>query len=199
MIKLYHAPMSRSIRIYWLLEELGIPYRLEVVAFQVPKMPFSQQTPLGKVPVLEDGEVLMLESGAILEYLLERYGDGKLAPAVGSPQRAAYLQWLHFAEATAFSPIGEVVRQTMFKPEAERIPEVVEDAGARARATLDVVERHLAGKQYLLGGDFSGADVMMGFTLLAAKRVGVLGDGHPNLDAYLSRLLARPALQKVLG
>jgi len=199
MIKLYHAPVSRSVRIYWLLEELGVPYRLEVVTFQIPKMPFSQHTPLGKVPVLEDGDVVMLESGAILEYLIERYGQGKLAPAVGSPQRAAYLQWLHFAEATLFPPLGEIVRHTLFKPEAERIQAVVEDARARAEATLDVVERHFAGKEYLLGPDFSGADVMMGFTLLAAKRLRVLGDRYPNLEAYLARLQARPALQKALG
>ena len=199
MIKLYHAPVSRSVRIYWLLEELGVPYRLEVVTFQIPKMPFSQHTPLGKVPVLEDGDVVMLESGAILEYLIERYGQGKLAPAVGSPQRAAYLQWLHFAEATLFPPLGEIVRHTLFKPEAERIQAVVEDARARAEVTLDVVERHLAGKEYLLGPDFSGADVMMGFTLLAAKRLRVLGDRYPNLEAYLARLQARPALQKALG
>ena len=199
MIKLYHAPMSRSIRIYWLLEELGIPYQLQVVEFQVPKLPFSQLTPLKKIPVLEDGDVTMIESGAMIEYLLERYGEGRLAPSVGTAQRAAYLQWLHFAEATAFPPLGEIVRQTRFKPEAERIPAVIEDARARARVTFDVVERHLAGKPYLLGTDFSGADVMMGFTLLAAKRLGVLDEHFPNLDAYLGRLLARPALQKVLA
>jgi glutathione S-transferase len=199
MIKLYHAPMSRSIRIHWLLEELGIPYQLQTVEFQIPNLPFSQLTPLKKLPVLEDGDVMMLESGAILEYLLERYGGGRFAPPVGSAQRAAYLQWLHFAEATAFPPLGEIVRNTMFKPEAERIPAVVEDARARARVTFDVVERHLADKRYLLGAEFSGADMMMGFTLLAAKRLGVLDDTFPNLGAYLGRLLARPALKKVLA
>jgi glutathione S-transferase len=81
VIKLYHAPMSRSIRIYWLLEELGIPYQLQVVEFQIPKVPFSQLTPLKKVPVLEDGDVTMIESGAMLEYLIERYGEGRLARA----------------------------------------------------------------------------------------------------------------------
>lgn len=199
MLKLYHAPMTRSIRIFWLLEELGIPYQLELVRFEIPKTPFSQKTPLGKLPVLEDGDVVMFESGAILEYVLERYGNGKLAPAPGTAARAAYLQWIHFSEATAFPPLGEIVRNTIFKPEAERNPVVVADAKNRAEITLDVVERHLAGKQYLLGEEFSGADVMMGFTLLTAKRFGVLAERFPNLNAYLARLEARPALQKALG
>jgi glutathione S-transferase len=200
MIKLYHAPMTRSMRIYWLLEELGdVPYELEVVRFAVPKVPFSQATPLGKVPVIEDGPVVMFESGAILEYILERYGKGRLAPAPGSASRPAYLQWIHFAEATLFPPLGEIVRHTVFKPEAERIPAVVEDARARAEVTLGVLERALAGKQFLLGEELTGADVMTGFTLLAAKRLGALGAAFPAIAGYLARLEARPALQKALG
>jgi glutathione S-transferase len=200
MIKLYHAPMTRSMRIYWLLEELGdVPYQLERVQFAPPKQPFSQATPLGKVPVLEDGEVLMFESGAILEFILERYGKGRLAPAQGTPPRAAYLQWVHFSEATLFPPLGDIVRHTIFKPEGERVPAVVEDARARARVTLGVLERALERKQFLLGAEFSGADVMMGFTLLAAKRLGVLDADFPAVSEYLGRLESRPALQKALG
>src|SRR2546430_3270887 len=110
MIKLYHAPMTRSIRIYWLLEELGdVPYELEIVRFAVPKVPFSQATPLGKVPVIEDGPVVMFESGAILEYILERYGKSPLAPPPRPASRSAYLQWVHFADGTLFPPLGEIV------------------------------------------------------------------------------------------
>src|ERR1041384_1272784 len=118
MIKLYHAPFTRSIRVLWLLEELGVPYELERVAFQPPKHPFSQPTPYGKVPAIADGDVEMIESGAIVEYGPERYGKGKLAPAPGSPERGPFLQWLHFAEATALPPVGDIVRHTLFKPEA---------------------------------------------------------------------------------
>ena len=93
MIKLYYAPRTRSIRVLWLLEELGLPYDLEPVEFLPPaKNFFAQQTPLRKLPTIEDGDVVMCESGAILEYILERYGEGRLAPPVGSPARAAYLQ-----------------------------------------------------------------------------------------------------------
>jgi len=198
MIKLHHAPLTRSIRIYWLLEELGLPYQLEVVKFTPGKTPFAQATPYGKVPAIEDDGLTMFESGAILEYILERYGEGRLAPRIGTPQRGLFLQWVHFAEATALPPLGDIIRHTLFKPEPERIPAVVEDARIRAAATFAVVERALEGKPYLLGGEFSAADIMMGLTLLIARRVNVLDDRFPNLQAYLARLEARPALQKAL-
>jgi len=197
-LKLYHAPGTRSLRILWLLEELGLPYELETVAFTLPTTPFTQTSPFGKLPAIEDGDVTMVESGAILEYILERYGRGRLAPAVGTPQRAAFLQWVHFAEATAMPPFGEIVRHTLFKPEAERIPAVVADARARAAAGLAVLEQALSGRDYLLGSDFSAADVMMGYTLLSARWHGVLSDAYPNLVRYMARLEARPAFQKAL-
>ncbi len=130
MIKLYHASRTRSIRIIWLLEELGIPYGLATVAFKPPRHSFEQDTPAGKFPVIEDGALVMFESGAILEYLIEKYGKGRLAPAIGSPDRGLYLQWVHFAEATAFPPIGDVARHTLLLPETDRIPKVAEDGRA---------------------------------------------------------------------
>jgi glutathione S-transferase len=198
MIKLYHAPLTRSIRILWLLEELGLPYHLEVVKFTPGRLPFAQATPYGKVPAIEDGDLKMCESGAILEYILERYGEGRLAPRIGTAERGEFLQWVHFAEATLLPPFGDIVRHTIFKPEAERIPAVVEDARGRANASLAVVERALEGKQYLLGREFSGADVMLGVTLLIARRLKVLDEKMPHLTAYLAKLESRPALQKAL-
>jgi len=185
------------VRIRWLLEELGLPHRLERVAFAPPTGGFfSQATPLGKFPVLVDGAVTIFESGAIVEYVLERYGEGRLAPPIGAPLRGAFLQWLHFAEATAFPPLGTIVWHTFYKGDAERLASVVEDARSRSRTTLGVVDRALAGKDYLLGAEFSAADVMMGFTLEAAKALGVLGARFPNLVAYVGRLEARPAFQR---
>jgi len=198
MIKLYHAPFTRSIRVLWLLEELGVPYELERVAFQPPKHPFSQPTPYGKVPAIADGDVEMIESGAIVEYVLERYGKGKLAPAPGSPERGPFLQWLHFAEATALPPVGDIVRHTLFKPEAERIPAVVEDARGRLDRTLEVLEKALEGREYLLASGFSAADVMMGVSLFIMRRLKSLDPKFTNLAAYLGRLEKRPALQKAL-
>ena len=200
MIKLYYAPRTRAVRILWLLEELGLPYELERGEFLPPaKSFFAQHTPLGKFPTIEDGDVVMCESGAIVEYILERYGDGRLAPPIGSPQRAAFLQWIHFAESTAFPPLGILVWLTRYRSDTEQHTALVDDTRGRAAAGLDFLQHHLGQKQYLLGDDFSAADIMMGFTLVAARVLGVLDERYPTLDAYLARLQGRPAFQKVLA
>jgi glutathione S-transferase len=200
MIKLYHAPMTRSLRIVWLLEELGLPYEVAKVAFVPPvNGPYAQATPSGKLPVIEDGELVMFESGAILEYIVERYGKGRLAPPVGTPQRGTFLQWVHFSEATAFPPLGELAWNTVFGPEEERSPVAAEGARKRAAGALAVLEKALAGRDYLLGAEFSAADIMMGYTLLAARYFGVLDDKLPNLSAYQARISDRPAFQKAMA
>jgi len=197
MIKLYFAPQTRSVRILWLLEELGLPYELERVDFLPPARKFfGQQTPLGKLPTIEDGDVVMCESGAIVEYILERHGDGRLAPTAGSPERAAFLQWMHFAESTAFPPLGILVWLTMYRSDAGDHTAIVEDARVRAAMGFDFLERELGEGAYLLGDDFSAADIMMGFTLVAARVLGVLDDRFPKVNAYLDRLAKRPAFQK---
>ena len=188
-----------SIRILWLLEELGIPYELATVAFKPPRHSFEQDTPTGKFPAIEDDGLVLSESGAILEYLIEKYGKGRLAPAVGSPGRGPYLQWVHFAEATAFPPIGDIARHTMFLPDAERVPQVAADGRVRAKNALDVLERGLADKEYLVGNELSGADIMMGYFLMAARMVGAIGAEHPRISAYWERLVARPGFQKALS
>ena len=199
MLKLYHAPMTRSLRIVWLLEELGLPYELAKVTFVPPTSPYSQATPFGKLPVLEDGDMKMFESGAILEYVLERYGNGRLAPRPGTDARGPYLQWVWFAEASLFPPMGEIAWYTVFKPENERIDAVGVDARKRAGIALGVLDEALAGKKYLLGEQFSAADVMMGYSLLAAQYFRVLGDEHRNIPRYVARLLERPALHKAMA
>jgi glutathione S-transferase len=200
MIKLYHAPRTRSIRVLWLLEELGLPYDLERVEFLPPaKNFFAQQTPLRKLPTIEDGEVVMCESGAILEYILERYGEGRLAPPPGSPARAAFLQWMHFAESTAFPPLGILVWLGVYRDDAAQHAALIEDARSRASAGFDFLESELGEKSYLLGDDFSAADIMTGFTLGAARLLAVLDERFPRLSAYLGRLEARPAYQKAVA
>lgn len=198
MIKLYHAPLTRSIRVLWLLEELGVPYELAALEYRPSPTPFAQQTPFGKLPVLEDGETVMFESGAIVEYILERYGQGRLGPRPGEPGRGTFLQWLHFAEATLMPPLVDIFRNTMLKPEPERIPAVVTEGKARAAVTLKVVEKALQDRDYLLGADFSAADVMMGYGMKMAEQFGLLHD-LPNITAYVHRLDARPALKKAAG
>jgi glutathione S-transferase len=130
---------------------------------------FGQRTPLGKLPVIEDGEVVMCESGAIVEYVPGRHGNGRLAPPIGSPERAAFPQWVHFAESTAFPPIGILVWLTLYRDDADRHASILEDARARAAAGFDFLQAQLGAKPHLLGDEFSAADVMMGFTLVAAR------------------------------
>ena len=198
MIKLYHAPLTRSARILWLLEELGLPYELEQVAFQPPdKKYFGQKTPTGKLPTIEDGDVVMFESGAIVEYILERYGDGRLAPPPGSSQRAAFLQWLHFAESTAFPPLGILVWLRRYRGDPEDIAALLADAQRRADASFEFLERELGERPYLLGDEFSAADIMMGFTLASARFLRLLDGRYPKLNAYFDRLAVRPAFRKV--
>src|SRR5262245_21695908 len=196
MIALYYAPRTRAVRVRWLLEELGLPYELRRVTFVPPSSGFfSQQTPSGKLPVVEDGGVTVAESGAILEYVLERYGDGRLAPPVGSPARARYLQWLHFAEGTLSVPLSTILWHAFYKGDAAEVPTVMADARERAHRTLAVVERSLEGRDYL-ADQFSAADIMMGFTLGAARVLGVLDERDTSINAYLARLEARPAFQR---
>lgn len=192
MIKLYHATGTRSVRIVWLLEELELPYHLEAVTFSVPETAFAQQSPFGKLPAIEDGDTVMCESGAITEYILERYSNGRLSPPLSSPLRGQFLQWIHFAEATAMPPLGQLAWYTLFKRNTEHGPAVASEAHGWAAAALKTVEQSLDGKLYLLGRDFSAADIMMGYTLQSAQWFGVLTEEYPNACAYFARLQARP-------
>jgi len=202
VITIYHVPASRSARVRWLLEELGVDYRLETLSLtdgSLKTPEYLAKNPLGKVPTLEDGDVAIFESGAIVQHLLERYGRGRLAPAPGSPERPAFLQWLHWSEASFMPPLGEIVQHSFLRPEAERIPGVVADARRRLGRLLDVLEQELAGRDHLLPSGFSAADVMQGYGIQLAKLLGQLPADRPRVGAYLERLAARPAFQKAFS
>ncbi len=196
MLKLYSAPRTRSIRVAWLLEEMQLPYELVSSTF-IPTLStfFIQNTPTGKFPTLDDDGAIMFESGAICEYLIEKYADESpvpMAPAVGDPLRGEFLQWMHFADATAFSPLGIVIWLAVYRDDAAQNEHIIADATARAATGLKLLEDHLADRTYLLGETFSAADIMMVFTLMAAKLLGVIQEGSV-LDTYLARLQQREA------
>jgi glutathione S-transferase len=199
VITLHHVPLSRSLRVRWLLEELGLPYELVTRSFADLKRPEHLALhPLGKVPVLQDGDLVIYESGAILQHLLERYGAGRLEPKPGTPERALFWQWFHFSEATLTPPLGLIVRHSVLLPEAERIPAVADFARQGASDAFAVVERALAGRAWLLS-EFSAADVMLGYSVKLARLLRVVGDATPNLCAYLVRCEERPACRRALA
>lgn len=200
MIKLYAAPRTRAFRILWLLEELGLPYDLKMVDFKPTSDTFFiQDTPTGKIPTLEDGETVICESGAIVQYILERYGALKLEPGPYADERAAYLQWFHYAESSAFGPLGNIVWLTQYREDYMEQTDLIADAGKRAKTALMFIENRFGKSDYLAGDELTAADIMMGFTLLAASTLGVLGEDFPILQAYLERLAARPAFQTALA
>ena len=199
MLKLHFAPLTRSIRIRWLLEELAIEYDLVRTTFhQDGEKGFAQDTPSGNYPYIEDGDVALYESGAIVQHVLEKYGNQRLEPPIGSPARAAYLQWLHFAEGTAASPINTIVWLTVYRQDADRHMAILAAVRDSANIIFDRTESVLATQSYLAGEELTAADVMMGFTLSTAKWLKILTDRHPMTTDYVDRLFARPALQRAL-
>ena len=197
MLKIYHVTGTRGVRAIWACEELGVPYEVEKIDFspefrQSPE--WRQMNPVGKVPVMVDDGLVMMESGAMVQYILDKYGDGKLQPSAGTPEHAHYLQWSWFAEATFSRPLGEVVNHGREFPGDKRIPEVVAEMQNRALVSAEAVAAEVADKDYILGDEFSAADIMLGYTIKLCDVL--LDDGvPPGLQPYFERLSARPAYQ----
>lgn len=200
MLKLHFAPNSRAGRIVWLLEELGLPYEINKMAFHPKDLKSDEHRarhPLGRVPVLEDDEVSIFESGAIVEYVFERHQNGGLKPPADSPLFPAYLQWFHYCEGMVMPPINTIVVQTILLPEDRRDMTVLGQAQRLLTKSLAPVETALAGRAYLIG-DFSAADLMLGHACFMANRSGCVTDDMPNLKAYIARIESRPAFQKAI-
>ncbi|MBV1906401.1 MAG: glutathione S-transferase [Pseudomonadales bacterium] len=200
MLKIYHVPRTRSVRVIWLCEELGIPYEVESISFD-PEFRASPEwrkmNPVGKVPVLTDGDLTMFESGAMVQYILDRYGNGKLQPAIGTPEHALYLQWSWFAEATFARPLGEIVSHGRAFAKTGVIPEVVAELQDRSHLCLQAIDQAVQNKDFLLG-EFSAADIMMGYTVMLTEMLAP-SDNCPNASAYWARLQERQACQKAIG
>jgi glutathione S-transferase len=200
MLKLHFAPLTRSIRIRWLLEELELEYELLRSEYNRDgSRGFAQDTPSGQYPYIEDGNIALSESGAIVQYVLERYGNGRLEPLIGSKDRAAYLYWLHFAEGTAANAINTTVWLTVYRDDADRHQEIIGAVRESANTVFGKVEAVLGAHPYISGSEFTAADIMMGFTLGSAKWLQLLTDAHPKTLEYVDRLFARAALQKSLS
>ncbi|WP_275248762.1 glutathione S-transferase family protein [[Pseudomonas] carboxydohydrogena] len=190
MMKLYWSPRSRSFTTLWLMEETGEPYErvLTDISTGANKTPeYLAINPMGKVPALADGDAVMAESAAICAYVADRYPQSKLAPPVGDPRRAKYLQWLFFAP----SCIEPAILQAYLKLE---IPSVSAAWGSTTQ-TFDVLDNALEKGPWLLGNDFTAADVAIGAGMNYAIRMFRMVPTRPNFDRYLDACAARPAFQ----
>jgi glutathione S-transferase len=213
MIVVHHLNNSRSQRVLWLLEELGLDYEVRRYQRDAKTMLAPPELravhPLGKSPVIEDGGQVLAESGAIVEYLAERYGEGRLVPPAGTPERLRYRYWLHFAEGTAQPPL--LLKLLFDRVEKGPMPffvrPVARAIAQRAKGTfiqpnidrnLDFMERELEKSQWFAGAGFSAADVQMSFPLEAAVVRGGLDAKRPRLMGFLERIHARPAYRRAI-
>jgi glutathione S-transferase len=198
MLTVHHLNNSRSQRILWLLEELEVPYaienyqRLSPIPLAPPEL--RKVHPLGKSPVITDGKHTIVESGAIIEYILEKYGNGRLRPAAGSDDHIRYIEWMHFAEGSAALPLM-----------LHLYAGFLGDAAAPLRPRIDSeIANHLSyiasavdGREYIVGDSLTGADIQIAFVLEAAQSSGLLRD-YPAIEKYLARLQARPAYKRAI-
>ncbi len=203
MLKLHFAPNSRASRSLWLLEELGLDYELNRMDFHPKDLKSDEHRsrhPLGRVPVLDDGEISIFESGAIADYILERHKNGGLKPGADDPRFAEYLQWFHYCEGMVMPPINTIVAHTLLLPPERQDATVREQAQRLLAKSWGPVEEAMSdGREYLIG-EFSAADTMLGHACIMSKRLGIVTDeAFPKLSAYADRLLARPACAKAFS
>jgi glutathione S-transferase len=207
MITVHHLNNSRSQRILWLLEELGVPY--DIIRYQrdaktmLAPPELRAVHPLGKSPVITDGDTTVAETGAIVAYILGRYGQGRLIPPADTPELHRYTYWVHFAEGSAMPPL---VMTLLFGEIPKRTPALIRPIASTVQSSylapmiashLDLMEAELGKSAWFAGEDFSAADVMMSFPVEAAKSRAGLGN-HPRLAAWLAKIHARPAYNLAL-
>jgi|TARA_B110000003_G_scaffold69026_1_gene70332 glutathione S-transferase len=201
MLKVHFAPNSRAGRIIWLLEELKLPYEVNRMDFHPKDLKSDEHRsrhPLGRIPVLDDGDVRIYESGAIVEYVLERHKNGNLKPDVSSNNYPDYLQWFHYCEGMVMPPINTIVVQTILLPEDRRDETVLNQAKKLLSKSLEPVNEALEGKEYLIG-DFSAADIMLGHACFMSYRLGSIDSEMKNLKKYVENISNRSAFQTAIN
>jgi glutathione S-transferase len=213
MIVVHHLNNSRSQRVLWLLEELGVAYEIERYQRDPRTLlappALKQVHPLGKSPVITDDGRVIAESGAIIEYLVERYGGGRLAPAAGTEQRLRYTYWLHYAEGSAMPPlllklvfdrIESGPMPFFIRPVARAIAREVKRAfiEPQLQLHLDYLEAQLQRSEWFVGDEFTAADIQLSFPLEAAALRGGLDRRWPRLYDFLQRIHSRPAYRRAL-
>ena len=200
MIKLYLTPGTRAGRVAWLLEELEIEYELEVLPFTKEGLKSSEHRSrhaLGRVPVIEDGDVTIFESGAIIQYILDRYDSKGLKPEISSEDYPYYLQWFHYCEGMVMPPMNQIVVQTILLPPERRDETVLNQAMNLLSKSLNPVNEYLDNKDYLIG-NFSAADCMLGHSCYMANRMKCVNDEMLNIKRYVANIEERTSFQKAI-
>ena len=200
MLKVHFVAGTRAGRVVWLLEELGLEYEVNVMPFTKEGLKSQEHRArhaLGRVPVLEDGDISIFESGAIIDYVLERHKNGGLKPSSDAPEFPFYLQWYHYCEGMVMPPMNQIVVQTILLPPDRRDETVLNQAKNLLTKSLAPVNEILADQDYLIG-DFSAADMMLGHSCFMANRLGCVNDEMSNIKDYVARIADRPAFQKAI-
>jgi len=199
LIKIYHVRGTRSVRPIWLCYELDLPIAIQPIDFSSSYRESPEWraiSPAGKVPAMTDGELTMFESGAMVNYILERYGNGRLRPPPGTPESAIHHQWCWFSEATLSRPLG---LYRMLRPDDGGGPSLAAEAAQKAHTCLEVVDRALHDRDFLMGAEFTAADVMMGYSLELLAGAKLLDDRYQQARSYLARLKQRDACRRAMG
>lgn len=201
MIVLYHCMSARSFRPLWALEELGLPYELAMLPFppRAKSRSYLDANPLGTVPLMIDGDARMTESAAICQYLCSRAAPTPLQVDPHEPGYAAWLNYLHFGEATLTFPQTLLLRYGRFEPEERKQPQVVEDYGKWFLARLRTLEPLLVKESFLCAGRFTVADISVGYALLLATHLGLSEKFTPAVAAYWQRLRDRPGFLRAMA
>ncbi len=204
MLTLFHAPLTRSTRVRWLLEELDVPHALHTIDFfsdERSKPEFRALSPLGRLPVIQDGDLVLFESGAIIEYVLEQYGDGRFQPGPSAKDRAPMLQWLHWSEGTILPAMDKILEHAIVRPPEQRVAEVAEEGRVQTGECLDALEAQLDKTKesggYVLG-ELSGADFGLFYPVWFAALLGE-ADSRPQVQRYYDTFMARPKFQAAMA
>jgi len=200
-MKLYHCVNARSLRALWALEEMGLDYELETLPF--PPRVFAKQykevNPLGTVPALIDGDVMITESAGACQYLAEKYGPTPLAVSTEEADYGPYINWLHRSDATLTFPLTIFFRYTALEPEERRLPQAAEDYRKWFLGRWRSVDAWLGTRDYLCADRFTMADIAVAFAFQFATTLGVEEAGTPPVKAWWDRISARPAYQRAMA
>ena len=201
MITLYHCSGARSFRVLWMLEEMGLSYELKMLPFppRVFAREFLSLNPLGTIPLMIDGETRMTESSGICHYLGTRFGPTSLIVNADEPAYGAFLNWMYFSDATLTFPQTLVLRYSRLEPEERRSPQVATDYAKWFLGRLRAVEAATAKAETLAANRFTAADIVVGYALLLADRIGLGKDFGPNVGAYWQRLQQRDGYKSALA